>query len=118
MINSFYNRVLNFGREGTIFLVFEHFFQEFQQILAELRSQPKSLFLFLKTVIEAHSMGTVSFSSLRKGEPLCFTGTRVEHQTDMVDDFLERLSEFPKSLRENPVPVTDEMTELYLEVIA
>lgn len=104
--------MLNFGREGTVFLVLEHFFQEFQQIMAELRHHPKSLFLYLKTVIEVQSMGTMSFSSLRK-----FIGTRVKNQTDRVYDFLERLSEFPKSLRENPVHVTDEMTELYLEVI-
>ncbi|KAK9068340.1 hypothetical protein SSX86_012451 [Deinandra increscens subsp. villosa] len=105
------------SREGTVFLVIEHFFQEFQQILAELRSHPKSLFLYLKTVIEVHSLGTMSFSSLWKGEPQCFTGTRLKNQTDIVRDFLERLSEFPKSFRENPVHVTDEMVELYLELL-
>lgn len=101
--------MLNFGREGSVFLVVEHFYQEFQQILVALRSYPKSLFLYLKTVINVHSTGTMSFNSLRKGEPLCFSGTRVH-------DFLERISDLPKFLCENPLHVTDEMTELYLEV--
>ncbi|KAI3830233.1 hypothetical protein L1987_04369 [Smallanthus sonchifolius] len=109
--------LVQLSREGTVVLVLEHFFQDFQQILAELRSHPKSLFLYLKTIIEVHSMGTMCFSSLRKGDPLCFTGTLIKNQTDGVLDFLERLSEFPKSLRENPVHVTDEMTELYLELL-
>ncbi|KAJ0479069.1 putative transcription factor WD40-like family [Helianthus annuus] len=103
--------LVQISREGTFFLVVEHFFQEFQHILSELRTHPKSLFLYLKTVIEVYSKGTLSFSSLREGEP---RGTRVKNETD---DFLERLSEFPKSLRENPIHVTDEMTELYLELL-
>ncbi|KAL8251051.1 hypothetical protein R6Q59_034744 [Mikania micrantha] len=117
MIDFLPNCLLCFGREGTVFLVLEYFFQEFQQILTALKPHPKSLFLFLKTVIEVHTMGTVSFSSLRKGESLCFSGARVMNQTDRMHDFLERLSEFPKYLRENPVHVTDEMTELYLELL-
>ncbi|KAL8227488.1 hypothetical protein R6Q57_015072 [Mikania cordata] len=111
------SNLVQLSREGTVFLVLEYFFQEFQQILAALKPHPKSLFLFLKTVIEVHTMGTVSFSSLRKGESLCFSGARVMNQTDRMHDFLERLSEFPKYLRENPVHVTDEMTELYLELL-
>ncbi|PWA87262.1 Clathrin, heavy chain/VPS, 7-fold repeat-containing protein [Artemisia annua] len=108
--------LVQLSREGTFFLVVEHFFQEFEQILSELRSNPKSLFLYLKTLIEAHSKGTVNFSALKK-EALCFRGRRVKNQTDRVHDLLERISEFPKFLRENPVHVTDEMTELYLELL-
>ncbi|GJX44311.1 vacuolar protein sorting-associated protein 8 homolog isoform X1 [Tanacetum coccineum] len=85
-------------------------------ILSELRSYPMSLFLYLKTLIETHSKGTVNFNALKK-EALCFCGRRVKNQTDRVHDLLERISEFPKFLRENPVHVTDEMTELYLELL-
>ncbi|GKA12539.1 vacuolar protein sorting-associated protein 8 [Tanacetum coccineum] len=108
--------LVHLSREGTFFLVVEHFFQEFEQILSELRSNPKSLFLYLKTLIEAHSKGTVNFNAL-KNEALCFRGRRVKSHTDRVHDLLERVSEFPKFLRENPVHVTDEMTELYLELL-
>nr|XP_043626179.1 vacuolar protein sorting-associated protein 8 homolog [Erigeron canadensis] len=102
--------LVQLSREGTLFLVIERFFQDFQQILADLRSNLGSLFLYLKTVMEIHSTGTMRFDFLKKGEPLCFPGARVH-------DFLERISEFPKFLRENPVHVTDEMTELYLELL-
>lgn len=109
--------LVQLSREGAVFLVVEHFFQEFQQILVELRSHPKSLFLYLKTIIEVQSTGTISFSSLRKGEALSFAGRRVKNETDRLHDFLARISEFPKFLRENPINVTDEMTELYLELL-
>ncbi|XP_071726434.1 uncharacterized protein [Rutidosis leptorrhynchoides] len=109
--------LVQLSREGTLFIVMEHFFQDFQQLLTDLMSNPKSLFLYLKTIIEAHSTGTLSFKSLRKGEPICFSGKRVKNQTDRVHDFLERISEFPKFLRENPVHVTDEMNESYLKLL-
>lgn len=101
----------NFCREGTVFLVVQHLFQEFQQILLELKSHPKSLFLYLKTVIEVHSKGTLNFNSLTKAEP------RVDNQTDRLHDFLEKISDFPKFVRENPLHITDEITEMYLEVV-
>ncbi|KAI3757517.1 hypothetical protein L6452_05057 [Arctium lappa] len=109
--------LVQLSREGTFFLVSEHFCQEFHQILVELRSHPKSLFLYLKTVFEVHSTGTLNFNTLKKGEPVSFPGRMVKNQTDRVHDFLERISEFPKLLHENPVHVTDEMTELYLELL-
>ncbi|CAH1429293.1 unnamed protein product [Lactuca virosa] len=103
--------LVQLSREGTVFLVVQHLFQEFQQILLDLKSHPKSLFLYLKTVIEVHSKGTLNFNSLTKGEP------RVENQTDRLHDFLEKISDFPKFVRENPVHITDEITEMYLELL-
>lgn len=43
-------------------------------------------------------------------------GRKVRDQS--VEAYLERISDFPKFLRSNPVLVTDEMIELYLEVNA
>lgn len=99
-------------REGTVFLVVQHLFQEFQQILVELKSHPKSLFLYLKTVIEAHSKGTLNFSSLRVKNQ-----NQNQNQNDRLHDFLQRISDFPKFLRDNPLHITDEITEMYLELL-
>lgn len=41
---------------------------------------------------------------------------RVKDQSIAVEAYLERISDFPKLLRNNPVNVTDDMIELYLEV--
>lgn len=110
--------LVQLNREGTFFLIADRFSQESQQILAELRSHPHSLFLYLKTVTEVHSTGTLEFSCLTKGDTLDIPGRRrVRNQSDRVQAFLERISLFPKLMRDNPVQVTDEMTELYLELL-
>ncbi|KAM1019622.1 hypothetical protein ACFX13_041699 [Malus domestica] len=101
------------NREGTFFLVIDHFtIEEGSHILSKLRSHPKSLFLYLKTVIEVHLSGTLDFSSLRKDDLV-----RVKDQSKAVEAYLERISDFPKLLRSNPVNVTDDMIELYLELL-
>lgn len=93
-------------------MVIDHFtIEEGSHILSKLRSHPKSLFLYLKTVIEVHLSGTLDFSSLRKDDLV-----RVKDQSKAVEAYLERISDFPKLLRSNPVNVTDDMIELYLEV--
>ncbi|KAL7224339.1 hypothetical protein ACSBR1_025740 [Camellia fascicularis] len=108
--------LINLSREGAFFLITTHFSRESQHILSELHSHPKSLFLYLKTVFEVHLSGTLNFSCLRKDETLEFPiGRRARDQ--LVEVYLERISEFPKFLRNNPVQVTDDMIELYLELL-
>lgn len=41
---------------------------------------------------------------------------RMKDQSKGLEDYLDKVSNFPKFLRNNPVEVTDEMIELYLEV--
>ena len=43
-------------------------------------------------------------------------GRRVKNQLYGLEAYLERILDFPKLLLNNPVHVTDEMIELYLEV--
>ncbi|XP_008229220.1 PREDICTED: vacuolar protein sorting-associated protein 8 homolog [Prunus mume] len=105
--------LFDLNREGTFVLVIDHFTsEEGSHILSELRSHPKSLFLYLKTVIEVHLSGTLDFSSLRKDDLV-----RVKDQSKAVEAYLERICDFPKLLRNNPVNVTDDMIELYLELL-
>lgn len=92
-------------------MVIDHFSNERSHILSELRSQPRSLFLYLKTAIEVHISGTLNFNNLRKDNI-----ESVKDKSKGIEAYLERVSEFPKFLRNNPVPVTDDMIELYLEV--
>ncbi|KAL6005772.1 hypothetical protein ACLOJK_006345 [Asimina triloba] len=104
------------SREATVFLVIDHFSMESHRILSELQSHPKSLFLFLKTVIEVHLSGTLNFSSLERTHLLDFPcGRKIKEQTDELEAYMERISNFPKLLRHNSIHVTDEMAELYLE---
>ncbi|XVF22283.1 hypothetical protein REPUB_Repub12eG0159800 [Reevesia pubescens] len=108
--------LVNLSREGTFFLVIDHFNDESSHILSELNSHPKSLFLYLKTVIEVHLSGTLNFSYLREEEIVDgFSGRRGRDPSKEVQAYLERISNFPKFLRSNPLHVTDDMIELYLE---
>lgn len=43
-------------------------------------------------------------------------GRRVNDQSRALEFYREKISDFPKFLRNNPVEVTDDMIELYLEV--
>lgn len=98
-------------------MVTDHFNEEGSHILSELRSRPKSLFLYLKTVIEIHLSGTLDFSYLRKDEPVDVSGgRRMKDQSKELEAYFEQISGFPKLLRSNPLHVTDDMIELYLEV--
>ncbi|KAH7859043.1 hypothetical protein Vadar_030789 [Vaccinium darrowii] len=108
--------LITLSREAAFFLVMHRFSRECQHILSELHSHPKSLFLYLKTVFEVHLTGTLKFSCLRKDETMGFpVGRKVRDKS--VEAYFERISDFPKFLRSNPVLVTDEMIELYLELL-
>ncbi|XP_065860044.1 uncharacterized protein [Euphorbia lathyris] len=105
-------------REGTFLLVIDHFSSYTAQILSELHSHPKSLFLYLKTVIEVYLSGTLDFSGLNKDDILdTFSGRKVKQELTGLQAYLERISEFPKFIRNNPVHVTDDMIELYMELL-
>ncbi|KAF3439788.1 hypothetical protein FNV43_RR18066 [Rhamnella rubrinervis] len=104
--------LVDLNREGTFFLVIDHFSNERSHILSELGSQPRSLFLYLKTAIEVHISGTLNFDNLRK-ESI----ESVKDKSKGIEAYLERVSDFPKFLRNNPVLVTDDMIELYLELL-
>ncbi|OVA04700.1 Clathrin [Macleaya cordata] len=104
------------SREGTFFLVVDHFSKESQYILSELRPHSKSLFLYLKTIIEVHLSGKLNFSSLEKGYVLDVpNGRRSKDQA--VEAYLKRISDFPKLLQHSSVNVTDDVVELYLELL-
>lgn len=104
---------LLFFREGTFFLVMDHFGADIPNILSELQSHPKSLFLYLKTVIEVHQSGILDLSSLTRGVD---DVKAANDPSTELNAYMEKISEFPKLLRNNPVPVSDDMMEHYLEV--
>ncbi|XP_068669658.1 uncharacterized protein [Aristolochia californica] len=110
--------LVNLSREGTLFLVLDHFSKESHQILSALQAYPKSLFLYLKTIIEVHLCGTLNFSSLERHNDLDVPFRRMmDGQSGEVKEYLERLTSFSKLLNHNLVHVTDEMAELYLELL-
>ena len=43
-------------------------------------------------------------------------GRMLKDQSRGLEFYMEKISDFPKFLRNNPVEVTDDMIELYLEV--
>ncbi|XP_009594307.1 uncharacterized protein [Nicotiana tomentosiformis] len=106
--------LLKLNREGTFFLIVNHLGEEKDYILSQLRSNPESLFLYLKTLIEVHSTGTLNFSSLRKDNASDFRGSKRLMSSEM---YLETLSDLPKLLQNYPIHITDEMTELYIELL-
>ncbi|XP_047318127.1 vacuolar protein sorting-associated protein 8 homolog [Impatiens glandulifera] len=122
-LQSFYSAVISrfpdlviLSRQGAFFLIHDHFNRESEEILSHLQSQPKSHFLYLKTLFEVHLCVTLDVSLLRKGKAWgFFNGRRGKYES--VDLYLEKISDFPKFLRDNPVHVTDELIERYLELL-
>lgn len=92
-------------------MVIDHFNNDVSDVLSQLHNHPRSLFLYLKTLIEVHLSGTLNFSSLKKDDSF-----GLNYSTKGLDDYLEKLSDFPKYLSNNPVDVTDDIIELYVEV--
>ncbi|KAL6495612.1 hypothetical protein OROGR_030175 [Orobanche gracilis] len=110
--------LLKLSREGTYFLIIDHFSGKAQNILSELRSHPESLYLYLKTVIEVHSTGTLNISYLKEFSVLEFSGSRrAQQQSNGVQAYLEAISCFLKLIHNNRVNLTDEMMELYFELL-
>lgn len=104
------------GRECTFFLVIDQFSSQCQHILSELRSHPQSLFLFLKTTIDVHLSGNLSFPVLETVQGSNGSFGKIRDTPNDLEEYAKRLSSFPKLLHHNPIHVTDELTELYLVV--
>lgn len=85
-------------------------------MLLELRSHRYSHFLFLKTVIEVYSFGTLNFPVYEVDyvSSMAIEGVDSPNQ---LEAYMKRLSNFPKLLQQSPVHVTDDMAELYLELL-
>lgn len=98
-------------------MVISHFSDESSRIISELHSHPRSLFLYLKTLIELHLFGTLDLSNMRKVDIMnpC-NGKQVMDLPQEVRYYLENISHFPKYMRENPIQVPDDLIELYLKV--
>ncbi|KAF6159617.1 hypothetical protein GIB67_034579 [Kingdonia uniflora] len=110
--------LISLSREGAFFLVIDHFYTESERILSDLRSHPNSLFLYLKTIIEVHLTGRLNFSSLEKSYALDNrSGRGMKEQSSECKAYLGKISDFPKLLRDNTVQVTNDMVELYLELL-
>lgn len=104
-------------REGAFHVVLGHFSEESSHIITELHSHPRSLFLYLKTLIEFHLFGTLDLSNLSKDDTMNpLNGRQVKDHSEGVRDYLENISKFPKFMREKPIHVPDDLIELYLEV--
>ncbi|CAH2069296.1 unnamed protein product [Thlaspi arvense] len=110
--------LLELSREGTFFLIIDNLKDNISRIQEQLHSHPRSLFLYLKTVIEVHLSGSLDFCRLRKHEAVDSSGENIRRDIPKeVDSFLEGLNDFPKFIQDNPVNVTDDMIELYLELL-
>ncbi|KAL9245443.1 hypothetical protein vseg_019100 [Gypsophila vaccaria] len=106
------------NRESTFFLVSSHFNRESVRVLSELRSSPRSLFLYLKTLFEVHLSGTLNISRISVNDVIDSPwGRQKKDEKGSFDTYLERISGFPKFIRDNPLEMTDDMIELYLEML-
>ncbi|XP_038973310.1 vacuolar protein sorting-associated protein 8 homolog isoform X2 [Phoenix dactylifera] len=109
--------LVKLSRECTFFLVIDQFSSESKHILSELHSHPHSLFLFLKTAVDVHLSGTLNFSVPKTVWVSDIPSGRIRDTHDELEAYMERLSNFPKPLHHNAIYVTDELAELYLELL-
>lgn len=110
--------LVKLNRQGAFFLVFELFNgQGPLKMLSELHSHPESLFLYLKTLAEANSTGTLDFSCLCKNSLDDTFIRKARYQSDTIQAYMESLNDFQKILRSTPIHMTEEMTEIYLELL-
>lgn len=108
---------MTFCRQGAFFLIIDNLKDNITHIQEQLHSHPRSLFLYLKTVIEVHLSGSLDFSRLRNHEAVDNPGENIRRNIPKeAEIYLEGLNGFPKFIQDNPVNVTDDMIELYLEV--
>lgn len=98
-------------------MVIDQFNSESERILSELESFPRSLFLYLKTIFEVHLSGTLDFTQMKKSDMANVPIERSENvHTKRLKAYLEKILDFPRFLRNNPVDVTDNIIERYVEV--
>ncbi|CAN6226951.1 unnamed protein product [Urochloa humidicola] len=110
---SRFTELVKLSRECAFLLVVDHFCDKIQQILAELRSDRHSLFLFLKTAIQVHLSGKLDFSELSISNHQTI---ELQYSSTDLEDYRQRLSNLSK-LDHNPVSIDDELVELYLELL-
>ncbi|XP_057778554.1 uncharacterized protein LOC130997300 [Salvia miltiorrhiza] len=110
--------LVKLSREATYLLITDHFSGRTSYILSELRSHPESLFLYLKTAIEVQTTGTLDISCLQNVDTLDFPSARnARLQSNGVQAYLEAISTSLKLIHNNRVNVTDELMELYFELL-
>ncbi|XP_075484312.1 uncharacterized protein LOC142524290 [Primulina tabacum] len=110
--------LIKLSREGAHFLITDQLSGKSQQILSDLHSQQESLFLYLKTVIEIQTTGSLDLSCLKKADVSDIPNARRAHKKSIdVEAYLVAMSNSLNHLRNNEVHVTDEMTELYFELL-
>uniref|UniRef100_A0A0D9VBL8 RING-type domain-containing protein n=1 Tax=Leersia perrieri TaxID=77586 RepID=A0A0D9VBL8_9ORYZ len=111
---SHFPGLVKLSRECAFVLVIDHFHNEFQKILSELHSDHHGLFLFLKTAIEVQLSGKLNFSELSARNNRT---VQLQYSSRELELYIQRLSNLPKLLDRNPVIMTDELVELYLELL-
>ncbi|KAL1535637.1 vacuolar protein sorting-associated protein 8 [Salvia divinorum] len=110
--------LVKLSREAIYFLITDHFSGRTPYILSDLRSHPESLFLYLKTVIEVQTTGTLDISCLQDVDTFNYPSpTNSKLQSNGVQAYLEAISTSLKLLHNNRVNVTDEMMETYFELL-
>ncbi|XP_021314780.1 uncharacterized protein LOC8055060 isoform X2 [Sorghum bicolor] len=112
-VMSRFPELVKLSRECAFVLAIDHFCDKIQQILAELRSDQHSLFLFLKTAIEVHLSGKLDISKLEVRNKQT---VELQYSSTDIEDYQQRLSNLSK-LCHNPVYIDDELVELYLELL-
>ncbi|XP_073130734.1 uncharacterized protein [Henckelia pumila] len=110
--------LIKLSREGAYFLITDQLSGKSQQILSDLHSQRESLFLYLKTVVEIQTTGTLNLSCLKNADVSDIPNARKAHKQPMdVEAYLVAISNSLNHLRNNELHVTNEMTELYFELL-
>lgn len=107
--------LVKLSRECTFFLVIDRLGSESQNILSQLHSHPQSLFLFLKTVIDFNISGTLKFPVPEAAG--VSSSPKARDSPIEITEYLDKISNFPKLLHHDTIQVTDEMAELYLELL-
>ncbi|KNA19535.1 hypothetical protein SOVF_060920 [Spinacia oleracea] len=111
------SELVTLSRECTFCLVIYHLNKERGHLLSNLQSSPRSLFLYLKTLFEVHHSGILSFSCIRVDSVSDGSWDRQNDGKITLDAYLERISEFPKVVQNNPIEVNDDIIELYIELL-
>ncbi|GLJ14759.1 hypothetical protein SUGI_0239380 [Cryptomeria japonica] len=112
-------KLIQLSREATFLLVLEHYYKESQEIISELSPHPNLLFLYLKTMIDVHSHGVPKYPSapLDNNLNISLFGLKGLDQSKELKDYLDRISKLPEYVQRHGIEVTDEMAELYLELL-
>ncbi|XP_057533278.1 uncharacterized protein LOC130811119 isoform X2 [Amaranthus tricolor] len=109
--------LVTLSRECTFCLVSYHLSNDREHVLSKLRSTPRSLFLYLKTLFEVYLSGTLDFSCVKVENVIDGSWGRQNNWENSLNSYLARVQEFPKFICNKPIEVTDDIVELYLELL-